>query len=1156
MPRIFDNLKESLLPILQQTLDSSVRADFCIGYFNLRGWRALAEHVEHFEGKNGRTCRVLIGMHRSESDEVRQMLRIDRGIGQMDQGEAKRLQRDLAEELRQQLTYGAPTNTDEAALRQLARQIRAGKVQVRLFLKHALHAKLYLCYPEQVNLPAVGFVGSSNLTFSGLSGQGELNVDVLEHDATAKLAVWFEDRWTDRWSLDVSTELAEIIETSWAREEPVSPYLIYLKIAHELARSTQLSQGRFDLPKDLRSRLFDYQVEAVKTAAGMLDKQRGVVIGDVVGLGKTLMATALARHRDDTYADETLIVCPRNLVSMWRDYAHTYGLRRYEVLPLSKVDETRMDNLRRYTLVLIDESHNLRNREAKRYRFLRDYVQRNESRCILLTATPYNKAHLDLSSQLRLFLDDERDLGMRPEALIRSLGDAEFTRRFGEMSPRSLKAFEQSAEVDDWRDLLRLFLVRRTRSHIKQYYALSDCPVCATPLRPVDDGCSVCDYVRTPESRVRERFFLPLHDGGRSYFPNRIPRTVRFTTDDPHDPYARLYADDVVDTIGGLHLPRYGLGGYVVKDPSALDPSGAEAAVLDGLSRAGHRLKGFSRTNLFKRLESSGDAFLKSVERHALRNLILVHALERGDPIPIGTQDAHLLDPDAEDADASLFDASGPDEAREDSEEEEAIHAPGVPTEASLCTLAERIYASYRGPLARRFTWMRAGFFRPTLKKHLLADAHALLNVLAQVGAWQVDRDAKVRALIDLVTAERHGTDKVLVFTQFADTALYLERALKGHGIAHVAAVTGSTDAPTDLAHRFSPRSNGKTVPPSQEIRVLIATDVLSEGQNLQDAHIVVNFDLPWALIRLVQRAGRVDRIGQEAQAVFCYSFMPAEGVNKIIRLRERVQQRLMENAEIVGSDERFFEGADASGPLLDLYNEKAGALDGRPEDEGEVDLGSQALAIWQAAVQRDRRVQKLVEDLPDVVYSGKTLADTQVGREGVLVYVRTALGTDALSWLDRTGQPVTQSPILILKAAECAPDTPAVPRLPEHHSLVRQGVERAEQEGHLLAGGALGKRTGARYRTYERLSGYLREYPVLVSESARRTLAAIYSHPLLESATGTLNDALRSSTSDEDLLALAVALHADERLVAKQDADERRDPHIICSLSLVTPPR
>src|SRR5262249_8523363 len=152
---------------------------------------------------------------------------------------------------------------------------------------------------------------------------------------------------------------------------------------------------------------------------------------------------------------------------------------------------------------------------------------------------------------------------------------------------------------------------------------------------------------------------------------------------------------------------------------------------------------------------------------------------------------------------------------------------------------------------------------------------------------------------------------KVLIFTQFADTVAYIVEQLRQRGLTKVEGVTGESDDPTLLAWRFSPESNQRRseVAPSEELRVLIATDVLSEGQNLQDGAIVVNFDLPWAIIRLIQRAGRVDRIGQRAENVLCYSFLPADGVERIIRLRARVRQRLKENAEVLGTDEAFFEG-------------------------------------------------------------------------------------------------------------------------------------------------------------------------------------------------------------------------------------------------------
>jgi hypothetical protein len=235
--------------------------------------------------------------------------------------------------------------------------------------------------------------------------------------------------------------------------------------------------------------------------------------------------------------------------------------------------------------------------------------------------------------------------------------------------------------------------------------------------------------------------------------------------------------------------------------------------------------------------------------------------------------------------------------------------------------------------------------------------------------------------------------------------------------------VTGASENPTRLAWRFSPKSNHKekVAQAEGELRVLIATDVLSEGQNLQDCAIIVNFDLPWAIIRLIQRAGRVDRIGQQADTIHCYSFLPADGVERIIRLRSRVRARLKENQEVVGSDEAFFEDDDGDNPIQDLYSEKAGILDG--DDDGEVDLASHAFQIWQNAIAADPKLKKLVEDLPDVVYATKALPPVPEAKEGALVYIRTPDDNDALAWVGRDREILTQSPLAILRAAECSPD-------------------------------------------------------------------------------------------------------------------------------------
>jgi hypothetical protein len=352
MPRIFDNIERKLSPALCETIDLADRADFSVGYFNLRGWKEIDACIEQWPGGEGHQCRLLVGMQGRPEDELREAFSLAKNETDIDQQTALRLKRKLAEEFRTQLTFGVPTNADEQALRRLAAQIKARKVVV----------KLLLFRPDPIN-PIIGYLGSSNLTFAGLLNQGELNVDVLDSDACQKLAKWFEERWNDRWCVDISDELVQIIEESWAREDLIPPYHIYVKMAYHLSQEARDGLLQFRIPRDFGNRLFEFQKAAVKIAAHHLNKRNGVLIGDVVGLGKTLMATALARIFEDDHGLETLIICPKNLVKMWEDYRDQYRLHA-KVMSISMVI-SELPDLRRYRLVLIDESHNLRNREGK-----------------------------------------------------------------------------------------------------------------------------------------------------------------------------------------------------------------------------------------------------------------------------------------------------------------------------------------------------------------------------------------------------------------------------------------------------------------------------------------------------------------------------------------------------------------------------------------------------------------------------------------------------------------------------------------------------------------------------------------------------------------------------------------------------------------------
>lgn len=1120
MPKIYDNIENHLTTGLNDTLPLSQRSDFCVGYFNLRGWSEVADKIDDLpglpiaEGNDTihRYCRLLVGMQRLPLDILKESYQKDDSY-LLDNAEMLKLKKRLAMEFREQLTVGTPTERDEKYLRILSRQLKEKKVVVKLHLRHTLHAKLYLAFSNDKRVPVVGFLGSSNLTLSGLSKQGELNIDVLEQDAATKLSKWFDDRWNDPKCIDITEELIKIIDESWAADRLVLPYHIYLKIAYHLSREARAGISEFKLPKVFQRELLDFQQKAVLIAAHHLnrykDRPNGVLIGDVVGLGKTIIATALAKVLEEDFFTETLIICPKNLVDMWEGYVHKYQLHA-KVISQSMVQRL-LPTLRRYRVVIIDESHNLRNDEGSRYRAIKEYLEENESRVILLTATPYNKSFIDLSNQLRLFIADDADLGISPEHYINSIGgQVQFQAKHTETYIRSIKAFERSDFTDDWRELMRLYLVRRTRSFIKNNYALND-----------------------PSNG---RKFLTFADGTKSYFPDRIPKKVEyeFDPDDRKDQYARLYSSKVVDGINHLNLPRYGLGNYL-KDKPVRALSKDEDAVIANLSRAGKRLMGFCRTSLFKRLESGGYAFLLSLSRHILRNFVFVYALENRLELPIGKNIIENLDDFIEDDDT---DHEG---------DENGISF--LLDEKQYLKNAEEVYSLFASKFNSRFEWVKSDLFKKELVTALINDAREIIKILSIAKQWKPEDDRKLNALVELIS-KTHKNEKVLIFTQYADTALYLGEQFAHRKIGGCAVVTGGNENPTEYAHRFSPRNNERPelADTDQELRILFTTDVLSEGQNLQDGHIILNYDLPWAIIRLIQRAGRVDRIGQKSEKIFCYSFLPEDGLENIIRLRSRLTARIKENSEVVGSDETFFDGDPVN--INDLYSEKSGILD--DEDDTEVDLASYAYQIWKNAIDQDCTLAKTIPDMPNVIF-GTMQNKHEPEKEGIVVYTRTSDDNDVLAWLDLKGKLLTQSQLAILKAVECTPDMPALMRISNHHDIVKKAVDLIRDEDYSV-GGALGKKTSVKYRVYMRLDRFCKEKEgtLWITEELKKAIDDIYKYPLKEFGRDSIGRQLKAGISDEALSNLVVSLRDDDKLCITEDEEPvSRQPQIICSMGL-----
>ena len=1123
MARIYDNIEMKFTEGLQGIITNVgvKRVDFCVGYFNLRGWNIVVDQVDTLTGdfvyednkRIFRKCRLLIGMHQP-SDELIRQLYTEQQLP--DANYVSQCKLAIAHDFRRQLQLGFPTKQDEFTLRRLSAQMKDEKVCVKLYLREPLHAKLYLAHRPDDNFNKIqAIMGSSNLTYSGLTKQGELNAEFGDSDSAEKLASWFDDRWEDKFCLDITKELIEIIDNSWAGDKEIPPYYIYLKTAYHLSEEARSGIKEFSIPTEFRGALFDFQQTAVKIAARHLnnEKRGGAMIGDVVGLGKTITACAIAKMYENTFGSNTLIICPANLQDMWEKYRNQYDMKA-DIMSMSKPID--VDNARYYKLIIVDESHNLRNSQGIRYRNIRDLIQKQDCKVLLLTATPYNKQYKDLSSQLRLFIDDDMDLGIRPEAYIRAIGGE---RKFAEKHEdfiRSIKAFERSECQEDWQELMKLFLIRRTRTFIKENYAKTDLK--------------------------NNRKYLEFKDGHKSYFPDRIPKAVKFNTVEG-DQYSRLYSKEMIDFMESLKLPRYGLTHYL-DEKKAEAASKYESNLIDNLSRAGAQMMGFCKSTFFKRIDSSGYAFLLTLYRHILRNAVYIYAIDNKLKLPVSDENTFPED---------FLEDSDINDANADSENSQEFFSNSnlLTIPKDMKAYMEKAETYYNGLIGKNnVQWIDSKYFKRTLKQGLKKDCEQLLAMINLCEAWNPQTDQKLNELEKLLS-NTHKDEKVVVFTQYSDTANYIYKQLEKRGIKNIEKVTGATKNSTSIVERFSPISNKADIEKENQLRILIATDVLSEGQNLQDAHIIVNYDLPWAIIRLIQRAGRVDRIDQSSEKIYCYSFFPADEVEKIISLRTRLNERINENAGIVGSDEVFFEGNEQN--LRDMYNEKSGSLDG-DDDDVDVDLGSFAYQIWKNATDANPKLKNIIPAIPNIAYSTK--AATNISENGVITYARTYNDFDVLTWYNSEGKIVSQSQNRILQAMACTINEPCLPAQENHLALVEKAVKGIKNEN-TNVGGILGSRFSTKRKIYELLNHYYEQPLTLFNTQEKKELLKfaidqIYNNPLLENSKFILGRMMRTGNTHDDIVDTVIEMYENANLCrVDEDKTKHKDPVIICSMGL-----
>lgn len=1100
MPNIYDNLSDPsrLSPALRESLQAYERFDVATGYLDLRGWAELADLIDAKAPAEGEVTtsqvRVLVGMM-APADSAAMLADLQKeiqppafGSDIHDQSKALRRRAQLVAHLRTQLMRGLATADGQRTLQTLKSQLASGLVAMKVFTEKPLHGKTYLFHsPGKTHAARWGFLGSSNLTRAGLRSNLELNMDVQDSDATAKLAAWFEDRWTDTFSLDVNAEIIQIIEDSWAASVQPTPFEVYLKVCHALSQDARDGMG-YVLPASMRKLLLGYQETAVRTLARRIVRRGGTMLGDVVGLGKTLtaIATALMLEAGEDYT--TLVLCPKNLEKMWKEHLDRYEVNG-RVVPYSMVTKE-LPELKRFHLVICDESHNLRNNGTVAYQAIQDYIKRNASKVLLLTATPFNLAFQDVANQIGLYISDDEDLGILPATALRK-NPLLALRLDGKVT--TLAAFRLSEEADDWRRLMSDHLVRRTRSFVKR--------TAKTEMVVQPDGTSI------------ERPYLTFANGTRFYFPTRQPKPLwhSFGEDDP----ARLMEDETtLDAVKALTLPRYRLADY---DDPKRPHTPEDSKILDDVRSGRGQVSGFVRTGMYKRLSSSGHSFILSLQRQRARNELFLHAIDHGLPLPLGTFSERQIAVTDEDVDDTT-DTHGSIESR---------------------------YEQLKKSLPGSTKWINSTVFTPELRANLAGDNELISQMLTRFGNWDPARDSKMDVLTDLLRGE-HAGEKVLIFTEYKDTANYVAAALADAAIQHVGVASGDTDDPAGIARRFSPISNvlpdeeAPDVDAEDRIDVLVATDVLSEGQNLQDCHVVVNYDLPWAIIRIIQRAGRVDRIGQLSDTVNIY-LISHKKVEDQIKLRTRIRARLGAAASAFGSDEAFFGGEDEIKILEDFYQGKI-TDQAETDSDGEADAVSEAWLTWSDAQEKYPHLTKRALELPDLVHSTRDQY-LEEKHGGITAFVTTISGTEAFatSYDDVAGNTVEEllTPLEAMRRFHAEPDTPTAEPRPDQfdrQTALVQGPLSVEA----MADGNL---RGIRKWAWDRLA------PTLSAITAENALNALHERPLTEQAKNRLTQARRNRYSLEDLAELLNELHGDDRLVIQtSDTDEIQ---LVCSIGV-----
>jgi hypothetical protein len=1107
---IIDNRKEKLVDHINRILSSTESARFAVGYFFLSGLEAIGRQLAQVK-----EIRLLIGntTNRQTLEQLAEgyrRLELVRDTAEAQtfpkRTEAKRMAGETAENIREAISLMDQTDEGESLILGLIRMIEEKRLKVKVFTKGRMHAKAYIFDYGKVfdnkgkavdrHEKGIAIVGSSNLTLSGVTHNTELNVVVQGNDNHAELVRWFDELWKE--SQDFDEALMQEMRQSWAAAS-VRPYDIYMKSLFTLVRDRLEGTEDQDILWDdeITRRLADFQKVAVRQAVQMIHDFGGAFVADVVGLGKSYIGAAVVKHFERVEHARPLIICPAALVEMWERYNEVYQLnaRVLSMGFLREDDENGLANFLRDDVkyrdrdfVLIDESHNFRHSDTQRYHVVQSFLKVGK-KCCFLTATPRNKSAWDAYHQIKLFHpDDKTDLPV---------------------SPPDLKEYFKQVEKGEVRlqELLRHILIRRLRSHILRFYGFD-----AQTHQPVDPS-------RWKEYADGQRRAYVMVGGRHQFFPKRELTTVEYSIEETYQGLYQKLRGYLGKARKGqpenphpdeLTYARYGLWHYVPQEKRRREPYAS-------LKRAGVNLRGLMRVLLFKRFESSVEAF-----RCTIRNLLAVHerfleALRQG------------IVPAGEEAQAILY---------EPNEEEE-----------------RDIVEALRGV---RDKYPVGDFDIERLQAHIEHDLKLLKKILHLVEPITPDKDAKLQTLIHRLNQEPLRKSKRLIFTQYADTAKYIFENINPDDRSDFEVIYSGDKSKARVVGRFAPKANPeyKFQAGESEIITLVATDVLAEGLNLQDGDNIINYDLHWNPVRLIQRFGRIDRIGSEHLTIYGFNFLPETGIERQLGLRQILRSRIQEIHDTIGEDSAILDKSEQLNEeaMYAIYEKQGRQLSLFEEEEEQEFLDiNEAEEILRQLRKENPAGYERIANLRDGIRTSRTST-----YKGIFVFCQ-AGRYQQLFLVAPDGQVLSRDIPKVLGAIKCGPDLKAG-NMPKNFNQAVMRVQRqfVEEVKHRQAERehTLSLTHGQRY--------VLRELRILFGltgdEDARgqiNLLEKAFRAPITRVLNQELNRIRRNGIAGQQLLKLLSDLYLQHNM---KDWLDRPDsnisgkpiPKIICSEALI----